>query len=158
MSADAVSAAAKRFEEACARWDSGDHRGAFRRFLIGAKAGDVSSQLNVGLFYDEGIGVRKDGKKALHWYRRAHRGGSTSAAVNIGILLRDQGSLAAARQWFERAVKRGNDDANLQLAEAFLQTGDTRRARRCLMKVVKSDKVTEETQRQARRYLQKIAV
>ena len=152
----ASSPAAKQFEKACAHWDSGEHGRAFRLFLLGAKSGDPSCQLNLGFFYDQGIGVRPDPEKALRWYKHAHRGGSTSAALNIGIVHRDQGRLAQAIRWFQRALERGNDDTGLQLAEVYLQAGEVRRARGCLKKVLRSSNVTEETRRKARRHLGKM--
>ncbi len=149
------SSSATHFERACAHWDSGAHRKAFRLFLLGAKSGDPSSQLNLGLFYDQGIGVQPDPEKALRWYKNAHRGGNTSAALNIGIVLRDQGRLAQAIRWFQRALRLGNDDTGLQLAEVYLHAGDVRRSRGYLKRVLRSSNVTEETRRKARRYLRK---
>jgi TPR repeat protein len=63
-------------------------RSAFRLYLAGAKSGDSGCQLNVGNLYDAGTGVRRNPEAALHWYKRAYRAGSASAANNIGVLWR----------------------------------------------------------------------
>lgn len=149
-------AAEARFRRACALWDEGKASQAFRLFLSGAKAGDLSSQLNLGFFYDEGVGVRRNQAKALRWYRRAHRGGSSSAAVNIGILLRNQGRFAQAIQWFQRALSRGNHDSALQMGETYLDMGDAGRATKCFKKAMASSTVTDETRRAAQRHLREI--
>lgn len=59
---------------------------AFRLMLAAAKLGDVGAQLNVGNYYDDGTGVRRNREAALDWYRRAYRRGYASAASNIGVL------------------------------------------------------------------------
>lgn len=145
-----------QFERACALWDHGEHSKALQLFRSGARAGDVSSQLNLGLFYDEGIGVRRSPATALRWYRRAHRGGSSSAAVNIGILLRNKGRVAEALEWFHRAIARGNDDTALQIGETYLDMGDVTRGKRYLMKAAASSNVTDETRRQAQARLREM--
>ena len=151
-----TSARTAQFRSACALWDNGEHTRAFRLFLLGAKSGDTSSQLNLGFFYDEGIGVGPNQAKALYWYRRAHRGGSTSAAVNIGIVLRRQRSLSQAIRWFERALARGDHDGALQLGKACLDLGDTRRAVKYFRKVVDSSTVSEDTRRKAQQHLRSL--
>src|SRR5207244_1618003 len=99
------------FDRACAFWDRGKTKEALRLFLKGAKEGDGSSQLNVGYFYDLGLGVRKNPDLALYWYRRAHRRGNSSAANNIGTIYRDRGQTRKALEWFNRALKKGNIDS-----------------------------------------------
>jgi len=54
----------KLFVEANAAWDKGDLRRAFELFLQAAKLGDRSSQLDLGYFFDCGLHVKKDKKKA----------------------------------------------------------------------------------------------
>src|SRR5690349_4222867 len=72
------------FFRADKQWDRGHLISAFRLFLAGAKAGDKDSQVNVGFFYDSGVGVHPNRKKALYWYNKAYRQGDALAAYNIG--------------------------------------------------------------------------
>lgn len=137
------------FRLASDAWDAGEERRAFRLFLAAAKAGDLGALLNLGFFYDEGIGVRQNHEKALALYRRAYRRGDGSAANNIAIMMRNRGQLTRAAAWFERAIRLGNDDSNLQLAEIFEARGDVRRAILHLQRIRRSRMVTEMTREAA---------
>jgi uncharacterized protein len=100
--------------------EKGDMRSAFRLYLAAAKSGDSGSQLNVGNLYDAGRGVRRNRVAALYWYRRAYRRGSSSAASNIGIMWRNEKKLKRALEWFQKAVRLGDDEANLEIAKHYL--------------------------------------
>ena len=109
------------FERADRMWNSGKLRNAFNLFLQAAKAGDRDSQLNTGYFYDKGIGVKRDLRKALRWYLTAYRRGDASAANNIGTIWRDRKEHRKALWWFKRAVKLGNEASNFAIAIHFLK-------------------------------------
>ncbi|HXJ76012.1 MAG TPA: sel1 repeat family protein, partial [Candidatus Dormibacteraeota bacterium] len=79
------------FVRANAAWDRGDLRHAFELFSQAAEAGDASSQLDLGYFFDCGLHVKSDKTKAMHWYRQAYRRGEPGAANNIATLHRDSG-------------------------------------------------------------------
>jgi hypothetical protein len=81
----------ERFHLACDLWDKGRLKEAFQLFSSAARAGDLSSQLNVGYFYDCGIGTKQNKKSALRWYMKAHKRGNSSATNNIGTIYRDRG-------------------------------------------------------------------
>jgi TPR repeat protein len=103
------------------QWESGELRSAFRVFLAVAKAGDVIAQLNLGYFYDVGVGIKPNRPAAIYWYKRAYRQGHGSAANNIGTIFRDKGDTKRALAWFERAVKLGDTDANLEIAKIYIR-------------------------------------
>lgn len=123
--------------------DRGELKAAFRLFLAGAKAGDISCQLNLGNYYDDAKGIRRNRKAALYWYRRAYRRGDALAANNIGIMLRNEGKPERALSWFKRAVKKGEDEANLEIAKYYMEKEDDRLALHYLKRVVESNCVTE---------------
>jgi TPR repeat protein len=125
-------------------------------FRAAARAGDVDALLNVGLFYDDGIGVRSSHKKALALYRRAYRRGSGGAANNIGIMMRNRGEVDRALAWFQRAVRAGIDDSHLHLAEIYEARGDFRRAIGHLKRIQRSNMVTEITRVTSLRRLKKL--
>src|SRR5580765_1544668 len=106
----------KLFLRANDHWEKGNLRAAFRLFLAAAKGGNAGSQLNVGHFYDEGIGIRANRSAALYWYKRLYRRKNAAAAANIGTIWRDQGNSKRALGWFEKAIGLGDDDANLDIA------------------------------------------
>jgi len=133
-----------RFNRACVLWDEGRTREAFRLFMEAAGDGDVSCYVNVGYFYDAGVGVRKNTAKALYWYRRAHRRGDSSGTHNIGTIYRDLGMKRRALQWFDRALKMGNDSSALEIGRIYLKDKNLSAAIRYLKLVEKSDRVCED--------------
>jgi TPR repeat protein len=135
-------------------WNRGNLRPAFRLFLQAAKNGDRASQLNVGYFYDKGLGTRRDLTAALYWYKRAYRSGDASAANNIGTTWRDQRNAKRALTWFQRAVRLGDHGANLEIAKLFLREDrEASKATACLKKVIDSDCVSESEIQEARELL-----
>jgi TPR repeat protein len=120
------------FERACKQWESGKLRSAFRLFLSGAKAGDSSSQVNLGTFYSDGIGVRPSRTNGLYWYRRAYRQGSRAAASNIAVVYLNEGNEEQALGWFQRAINLRDGDASVEVAKIYLKRGEMRRAKRYL--------------------------
>jgi TPR repeat protein len=136
---DALFTAADYLEE------SGELRAAFQCLLAAAEAGDEGSQLNLGNYYSDGTGVRKDLKKAAHWYRKAYNNQSrgvrcSSAAVNLGINFRNSGDLKTAISWFERARKLQDGSACLELARIHsARKGGRRKAMVLLHEVIELD-------------------
>ena len=140
-------------------WEAGYLRSAFRLFLRAAKAGELGCQLNVGTFYCDGIGVRRNREKALYWYRRAYKRGDSCAATNIGYLYRDEGNLKKALEWFLRSVALGNVETNLEAAKIILAQGKQAEAIRHLTRVVRAkpyQEVTADSWEKARRLLARL--
>jgi TPR repeat protein len=101
-------------------WEMGDVRTAFRLFREMAEAGDFHSYLNLGYFYDVGLGTSKSRTVALRWYRRAYRAGDSAGASNIATVYRDQGRHRAAFDWLRRAAAMNDGDAELEVAKCYL--------------------------------------
>lgn len=138
-------------------WNQGKLELAFSLFMEAAKAGDVGAEQNVGYFYDLGLGVRRNRKKALHWYTRAYRNGDASSAKNIGTVWRDLGNPRRALSWFRRAVKMGDDDANLEIAKYYLQhSRNTTKAIQFLENVRRSSEVSESSLEEAEQLLREV--
>jgi TPR repeat protein len=139
-------------------WEKGDLRTAFRIFLKAAKAGNAGSQLNVGHFYDEGLGVRASRPAALYWFKRLYRRRKdAAAATNIGTIWRDEGSSKRALRWFEKAIELGDEDARLDIAKLYIRQQNTGKAIPYLEKVLKSENVTEASAEEAKFLLNTIA-
>lgn len=102
-------------------WEKEDLEVAFNEFLLGAKEGDSSCQVNLGLFYDTGLHVAADQKKALYWYRQAYQQGDCSGANNIATIWRDNGYPTKALWWYRRAVALGDGDALVEVAAIYEQ-------------------------------------
>ena len=138
------------FRRACALWDRGNLLRAHELLLDLAERGDAGAQLNVGYFYDMGLGVRKNTTKALCWYMRAYRQGDGSAATNIGTTWRDRGRKSRALAWFNRAVRLGEVDCELEIAKLLIERGRRSAALRHLQTVIDSKRsVTEATAEEA---------
>jgi TPR repeat protein len=116
-----------------------------------AEAGDESSQLNVGVAYDTGRGVRKSRARALYWYRQGARRNDWASASNIGTIYRDEGRPLLALRWFEKAVGWGDADALLEIAKLYLGPLDEhRRAKQALIRLRRlAHRTTEATQEEA---------
>lgn len=142
-----------KFERADSYWDCGDLKRAFRLFKSLADEGDSGAQLNVGYFYDLGLGVRRDQDKALYWYRRSSARGNASGANNIGTVYRDRGNLERAIRWFRKSVDMGNDGAALQLGKIYLSQGKSADAKRFLKRAAKSDRACMADNKEAARLL-----
>lgn len=132
------------FIRAAKQVEKGKFRSAFQLYLAAAKSGDTSCQVNVGNFYDDGTGVRRNRKVALYWYKRAYRRGVASAASNIGVVWRNEKNPKRAVQWFKKAVRLGDDEANLDIAKYCLEhEHNPVKAIHHLEKVLRSNRVSE---------------
>lgn len=137
-------------------WQRGRLRSAFRFFLAAARAGMVGAFSTVGNFYDHGIGVKTNLDAALYWYRQAYRNGARSVANNIGCILRDRKKVGQAIQWFQRAVRLNDGDANLNIAKVYLRKGDLAKAARYLHRTSRSAWATEGSKEEARVLLREL--
>jgi TPR repeat protein len=142
------------FIRAAAQEEKGNLRSAFRLYLAAAKAGNTGCQLNLGNFYDDGIGVRRNRSAALHWYKRAYRRGEASAASNIGVMLRKEGNIKGALAWFRKAVRLGDEEAHLEIGKHYFRAeNDPAKAIPHLRKVCQSNYVTEAGRQEAAQLL-----
>jgi TPR repeat protein len=116
-----------------AAWDSGNFRTAFRLFAAQAHAGDHEVELNLGYFYDVGLGTRKNRVKAMYWYRRAYRRGSGAAASNIATIYRDECRHALEFAWYKRAAALRDGDAEVEIAKLYLSGSGVRKDHRKAM-------------------------
>lgn len=147
------------FKEADKAWDSGDFRQAFKLFSRAAELGDVSCLINLGYFYDLGLGVRKNKMKALQLYKKAARKGDVCAASNVGTVYRDIGNFARAQFWFLKAFEQGDGDAALLLAKLYLQRNlkkDKGYALKYLRLSIKSKFITECSVEEAKSLLKNL--
>jgi uncharacterized protein len=145
------------FKQANEEWDRRKLRSAFRLFLSGARAGDPGAQVNLGYFYDTGVGMKPNRRQALYWYKKAFEQGYAAAATNIGTILRDQRQFKKALVWFRRAVKLGDGDANLEIAKIYLRDqGEGGRAIPYLRRTIRARvaAVTDGSRREAKRLLE----
>jgi hypothetical protein len=58
-------------------------RVALKWFKLAAKQGNARAQHNLGVMYNEGMGVPQDYQTALKWYRLAAKQGNAYAQYNL---------------------------------------------------------------------------
>jgi uncharacterized protein len=110
-----------------AAWNRGDVKAAFQIFQAQARAGVKSSWLNLGYFFDVGLGTKRNRTKAISWYRRAYRAGDGAAASNIATIYRDAGRARLGLQWYRRAAALHDGDAAVEVAKHYLSGIGVRR-------------------------------
>ena len=128
--------------------------------LSAAKLGDTVAMVNLGYFYDVGIGVQKSRSWAMNWYKKADRRGYASAANNIGTIYRWEGNAKRALYWFGKAVARGDASANFEIARVCFEDLDNPKAALHFLKKVAKGKprvdVTEWEWEEARLLLEEV--
>ena len=81
-----------------------------------AEQGDASAQYNLGLTYDNGIGVPQDFAEAVQWYRRAAKQGLAGAQANLGVMYANGEGVpqdyVAAHRFLNLAGAKGNEKVN----------------------------------------------
>ena len=82
-------------------------------------------QLNLGLMYAKGQGVRQDYAQAVQWYHKAAEQGDAEAQFNLGLMYaKGQGVRqddAQAVQWYRKAAEQGIAEAQFNLGLMYNQ-------------------------------------
>ena len=107
-----------------------------------AELGDDAAQANLGMMYNEGLGVSQDFREAMNWYRAAAAQGNEVAQLLIAFLYeRGQGVAVdnvSAMMWFSIAAHDNNKLAEILRDELVLKVTDEEiaeaqtRAQQCL--------------------------
>ena len=110
--------------EAQAAFASGDYRRAREIWTELSDNGDPVAQFNLGVLYDEGLGIPADPAKARSLWQRAATAGLTRAVHNLALLEIDQasqgkGDLKAARALLEQAAEAGHSSARYSLGKMY---------------------------------------
>ena len=107
------------FEKGWTAYESGDYATALREYTPLAEQGDVYAQYNVGLMYDQGLGVPQSFRTAAKWYTLAAEGGHDWGQYNLGRMYeKGQGVLQdykTAVKWYRIAAEQGHAFAQSNL-------------------------------------------
>ena len=103
------------FQDGVDAVQKGDYETARIIFLPLAEQGDARAQCNLGVMYDNGLGVPKDYKEASKWFRLAAEQGDPYAQHNLGGMY-DQGdgvvqNHVLAHMWFTLSGSQGIENA-----------------------------------------------
>jgi TPR repeat protein len=99
------------YEAGLAAARAGDYATALQEWRPLAEAGNRDAQFNLGLLYENGLGVAADGEQAARWYRRAAEQEDREAqaylaemyAKGLGVARND----IEALRWYRAAAERG---------------------------------------------------
>jgi uncharacterized protein len=96
-------------------------RAEYKLYRIGAEVGDAKCQNNLGVMYSEGIGTKRNFRKAIEYWRLAAAQGDSKAEFNLGqAYINGEGVLAnrkIAKTWLARAHQHGNRKATALLKQ-----------------------------------------
>jgi TPR repeat protein len=117
--------ASENFERAMQAAADKDYATAFTIWQDEAENnGDASSQFNLALLYQFGLGVVKDVDRAVFWYAKAAAVGDSKSQTNLGHLLYEgidvKRDISKAMELFEYAARQGNVSAQYNLSRAYL--------------------------------------
>jgi TPR repeat protein len=112
-------AAAGQFEDGLAAYQRHDYAAALRYWRVAADHGEAAAQLNLGIMYEYGQGVRRDYAQAVVWYRKAAEQGFDVAQNNLGAMyysgLGVPQDYEQAATWSRKAAEQGNAGAQGRL-------------------------------------------
>ncbi len=113
------------FTEGVAAYEEGNIPLAVKEFRAAAEQGHADSQFNLGLMYEQGIGVSKDEREAIAWYQKAALQGNSNAQYNLAVLYENgRGSdvnFAEANHWYRKAAVQGDGLAIGNLGMLYLR-------------------------------------
>lgn len=85
-----------------------------------AERGNAEANFNLGILYEDGLGVPKDAARALQYFERSAEGGNQRAQYRLGLLYAAGGAVppdpARSRKWLEAAALQGDAEAARLLA------------------------------------------
>jgi TPR repeat protein len=114
------------FDEGMAAAGRRDYVAAAEEWLPLAEQGHVGAQYNIGVLYDQGLGVPQDFGEAITWYRRAAEAGHVDAQANLGFAYQQGRGVAPdnaeAAKWYGLAADQGDVEAQVNLGY-FLANG-----------------------------------
>jgi len=92
-------------------YNHGNYREAVKLWKKAANQGDAEAQLNLGLMYDNGQGVKQNYVKAVKWWKKAANQGDAEAQNNLALMY-DNGqgvkqNLSKAKELFGKACNGG---------------------------------------------------
>jgi TPR repeat protein len=87
----------------------------FAKFYEAAKKGDAKAQNEIGLCYDQGVGVAKDAQQAFLWYSKSAAQNYPTAQYNVGVCYYYGRGVALSYEdavsWYRKAANQGSEIA-----------------------------------------------
>ena len=116
---------AAHFSVGAELYEKGDYEGALEQWQVLSKQGDLRAQYRLGQMFAEGVGVPKDDRVALHWFRQAAEQGSVEARYELALLYSVGRGVpkdhARAAHWYGLLAEDGHLTAQYLLARRYEQ-------------------------------------
>jgi TPR repeat protein len=88
-----------------------------------ANAGNQSAQRNLGVMYDQGLGVNHDPAQAALWFRKAAETGNRDATFQLATMYENGRGVPQdqkqAIDWYRKAALLGDGDSQVKLGRAY---------------------------------------
>jgi len=112
-------------ERGDAAYEMGDYEEAFKWYSQAAEQGNLAAQLNIGIMYDDGIGVAENDAEAAKWFRLAAEQGDEQAQHNLGVMYEEGEGVAPSHseavKWYRMAAEQGYAPSQLNLGVMYAQ-------------------------------------
>ena len=118
------------FNSAIEAQKSGDNVSAVRLYTIAAEMGHRSSACNLGYCYQNGVGCKKDLRRAVHYYTIASEDGSASAKFNLGMRYKQGGGVNVDFKKAEALLREARDSGFYEDSTLLLDEIELRRRRK----------------------------
>ena len=116
---------ADNYDDALKAANLGDYKKAYQLWLIDAEKGSAVAQRNIGLMYEDGLGVPQEARKAVQWYRMAAEQGEKLAQYYLGLLLEEGEGVPrdykGAAKWYRLSAVQGHVKAQYRLGLMYLK-------------------------------------
>lgn len=110
---------AQNFNDGLTAFQGGDYETAIKNWMPLAEKDDAEAQRNVGIMFQQGLGVPQSDVEAAHWYRRAAENGHARAQQNLGVMFEEGAGVpqdfVEAAKWYRLSAQQGNVVAKLNL-------------------------------------------
>ncbi|MES0828476.1 tetratricopeptide repeat protein [Ruegeria sp. SCP11] len=104
--------------------EAGNYSEAHEMLLPFGQAGNVDAQYNLGVMYEEGLGVEQDFSEAFRWMNLAATQGDPDAQVRLGLLFENglgtEADMVEAAKWYRLSAEQGNLHGQSNLADYYL--------------------------------------
>ncbi len=116
-------ALADELQDGWTAYNAGDYATALKKWRPLAEQGLAEAQLNLGVMYNNGLGVLQDYAEAVKWWRLAAEQGDADAQLNLGVVyamgLGVPQDDAEAVKWWRLAAKQGDANAQFSLGAVY---------------------------------------
>jgi TPR repeat protein len=109
----------KAFNDGVAAFQSRDYATALKLWMPLAEKDDAEAQRNIGIMFQQGLGVPQSDAEAAKWYRRAAENGHARAQQNLGVMYEEGAGVlqdyVEAAKWYRKSAEAGNVVAKVNL-------------------------------------------